>query len=107
MFEAALKVRTLASSLREWAATQHCLGTACADLATGDREENLRQAVTYFEAALRVRTEAGFPAQWAQSSLQLGAVWEALGNHSSTQAAYAAARSCRGRASRRPSRQPW
>ncbi len=38
---------------QDWAATQGNLGTACSDLPTGDRGENLRRAIERLGAALR------------------------------------------------------
>ncbi len=54
------------------AACQNNLGIAYNDLPTGDRGENLQQAITCYEAALRVRTERDFPTAWAMTQNNLG-----------------------------------
>jgi len=56
----------------QWAAWQNTLGVAYGELPTGDRAENLRQAIACCQAALRVRTEEAFPAQWAATQNNLG-----------------------------------
>ncbi len=48
------------------------LGNAYRSLPTGDRGENLKNAIGCYEAALRVRTEDGFPVDWALTRNNLG-----------------------------------
>jgi hypothetical protein len=55
--------------------TQNNLGTAYCELPTGDRAENLANAIVFFQAALRVWTERDFPAQWAMTQNNLGIVY--------------------------------
>ncbi|MDQ3812474.1 MAG: tetratricopeptide repeat protein, partial [Armatimonadota bacterium] len=56
----------------EWARGQNTLGIILRNSPSGDRMENLRQAIACFEAALRVRTEAEFPYDWAATQNNLG-----------------------------------
>ena len=77
-YEAALRVRTERESPADWATTQNNLGTAYANLPTGDRGENLRKAIACLEAALRVRTEREFPVQWATTQNNLGSAYAVL-----------------------------
>ncbi len=59
-----------------WAMTQNDLGVAYWNLPTGDRGENLAEAIACYEAALRVRTKRDFPAAWAMTQNNLGiAYW--------------------------------
>jgi tetratricopeptide (TPR) repeat protein len=55
-----------------YGATQNNLGAAYSDLPTGDRGENLRNAVICYENALRVRTEKDFPQDYAGTQNNLG-----------------------------------
>ncbi len=58
--------------------TQNNLGNAWSDLPSGNRDENLRQAIACYEAALRVRTETDFPQDWATTQNNLGNAWSNL-----------------------------
>jgi tetratricopeptide (TPR) repeat protein len=58
--------------------TQNNLGTAYADLPTGDRGVNLQRAIAYYEAALRIRTEQDFPVDWAMTQNNLGIAYQDL-----------------------------
>jgi predicted ATPase/class 3 adenylate cyclase len=66
---------TSAEALRDprvVAGAQNDLGTAYADLPTGDREKNLGKAIACYEAALRVYTESDVPLDWAGTQNNLG-----------------------------------
>ena len=63
---------------RNWALTQNNLGTAYANLPTGDRSKNLAKAIVCLEAALRVYTERDFPADWAMTQNNLGFTYASL-----------------------------
>jgi len=65
-------VLTEADFPQDWAMTQGNVGTAYLQLPTGDRVENVREAIACFEAALRVRTEADFPYESAETQHSLG-----------------------------------
>jgi len=64
----------------EWAETQNNLGIAYTNLPTGDRGEDLRQAVACYDAALEVLTRDAFPADWAQTRYNTGLACEAIGD---------------------------
>jgi tetratricopeptide (TPR) repeat protein len=55
--------------------TQNNLGNAYQSLPTGDRGENLQQAIECYQAALQVSTETAFPADWAITQNNLGAAY--------------------------------
>ncbi len=57
---------------KAWARSQHSLGFAYAELPTGDRAENLANAIGCYQAALQVRTEHDFPDDWATTQNNLG-----------------------------------
>jgi predicted ATPase/class 3 adenylate cyclase len=60
------------------ASAQNNLGSAYANLPTGDRGENVRQAIACCEAALGVYTERGFPEDWARTQNNLGNAYQNL-----------------------------
>ena len=55
--------------------TKNNLGTAYANLPTGDRGDNLRRAIGCYEVALRIRTERDFPQDWAGTQNDLGSAY--------------------------------
>ncbi|MEX2213641.1 MAG: DUF4062 domain-containing protein [Phycisphaeraceae bacterium] len=61
----------------DWADAQQILGIAWAEMPTGDRNENLGQAIKSCEAALTVFTKESHPAEWATTQGILGNVWSA------------------------------
>ena len=61
-----------------WAATQNNLGLAYTNLPTGNRGQNLTQAITAFEAALTVYTKESDPVNWAATQNNLGTAYYLL-----------------------------
>lgn len=59
-------------NLQRCASLQHNLGSAYADLPTGDRIANIQQAIACYDAALQVRTREAFPIDWAATQDNLG-----------------------------------
>jgi tetratricopeptide (TPR) repeat protein len=59
----------------DWAMTQNNLGAAWRDKRTGDKEENIDNAIEAYTAALSVRTHDRFPADWAMTQNNLGLAW--------------------------------
>lgn len=55
-----------------WALLQAELGLAYLDSATGDRAQNLEQAIKAFTAALSVWTQTYYPEAWAETQNNLG-----------------------------------
>jgi tetratricopeptide (TPR) repeat protein len=78
MYEVALSVYREEDFPAHWAMTQNNLGIAYMRFTTGDRGENLRQAIGYFEAALRVRNEQDCPVDWARTQENLGIAYSNL-----------------------------
>src|SRR5436190_1732865 len=74
--EARLRRLSLESDPDAWARTQNNLGSAYCSLPTGDRSENLTNAVACCEAAVRVRTERDTPADWPLTQNYLGPACE-------------------------------
>jgi predicted ATPase/class 3 adenylate cyclase len=60
------------------AACQTSLGTAYAQLPTGNRTENLQRAIACYEAALQFHTLPEFPAEWAGIQINLGTAYSDL-----------------------------
>ncbi|HYN76454.1 MAG TPA: hypothetical protein VES73_01510, partial [Lamprocystis sp. (in: g-proteobacteria)] len=63
--------------------TQNNLGTAWAQMPTGDRAENLGKAIAAYGLALEVRTREAHPLDWARTRINLGLGYRAradLGN---------------------------
>ncbi|WP_207682746.1 CHAT domain-containing protein [Desulfonema magnum] len=58
--------------------TQNNLGAAYSDLPTGDRGENLGNAIACYQNALRVRTENDFPQDYATTQNNLGTAYSDL-----------------------------
>jgi hypothetical protein len=63
---------------REWAKAQNDLGAEWHRLRSGNRAENLKQAIAAFEAALSVRTKEIRPDDWAKTQYNLSLVWREL-----------------------------
>ncbi len=62
----------------KWAATQTNLGEAYRQLPTGDRSENLKEAIKYCKAALTVYTRDAAPFYWAMTQNNLGIAYSEL-----------------------------
>jgi len=58
-----------------WAVLQFELGNAFSHVPTGDRAENLEQAIISYTAALEVHTRTDYPIQWAATQHNLGNVY--------------------------------
>jgi len=69
-----------ANNEQAYGTTQNNLGNAYLNLPTGDRGENLRNAVRCYENALRVRTENDFPQKYATTQNNLGNTYSDLPN---------------------------
>jgi hypothetical protein len=61
-----------------WAATQNNLGLAYSNLPGGDRDANLRAAISCYERALHVHTREAFPVDWAMTQNNLGNAYSNL-----------------------------
>lgn len=59
-------------SRADWAMTQNNMGTAWADLPTGDRAENLGRAIACYTEALKERTREISPLDWAATRSNMG-----------------------------------
>lgn len=62
----------------DWAMAQSNLGIAYADLATGNRSDNLLRAIDCYQAAQTVLTENNFPSLWARTQNNLGNAYAEL-----------------------------
>ncbi|MCF2145939.1 CHAT domain-containing protein [Desmonostoc muscorum LEGE 12446] len=60
---------------KEWADTQNNLGTAYLYRISGNRPQNLDNAILKFQNALIVRNRNSFPEQWAITQINLGAAY--------------------------------
>jgi predicted ATPase len=76
--ETLLKRLSIDEAPQAWARTQNNLGVAYRNLPTGDRSENLANAIACYEAVLRVWTERDFPADWAMTQNNLGVAYSDL-----------------------------
>ncbi|HCI80401.1 MAG TPA: hypothetical protein DHW02_12000 [Ktedonobacter sp.] len=65
-------------TLHNTARLQNDLGIAYRNLPTGDRGENLRQAITCYDQALLVRTREAAPLDWAATQNNLGNAYAGL-----------------------------
>jgi tetratricopeptide (TPR) repeat protein len=63
---------------KEYAWAQSCLGDAYRELPTGDRAQNLQQAITCYENALRIYSSGGFSDEYAWVQGYLGDVYREL-----------------------------
>ncbi|HSY52744.1 MAG TPA: adenylate/guanylate cyclase domain-containing protein [Thermoanaerobaculia bacterium] len=73
--EALLARRNREENPKAWATSQNNLGLAYEGLPTGDRAQNLANAIACFQAALHVRTERDFPEDWATIQNNLGTAY--------------------------------
>ena len=62
----------------DWATLQNSLGIAWSDVPTGDKSENLMQAIAAYEKALAVFTKEADPVDWASMQANLGSAWRQL-----------------------------
>ena len=69
---------TAEAAPRDYATTQHNLGTAYGDLPTGDRAANLARAIGCYTQALRFRTAKAAPLDYATTQNNLGNAYAAL-----------------------------
>ncbi len=59
----------------EWASTQNNLGAIFDRLPTGNKQENISNAISAFQSALTVCTKEAYPTDWAQAQNNLGVAW--------------------------------
>jgi CHAT domain-containing protein len=72
LFEQALALVDRQQSPRLWAGLQNDYGNSLYQALTGDRVENLEEAIAAFQAALEVYTRADLPVLWATAQNNLG-----------------------------------
>jgi glutaminase len=66
-YEQFLQVRTREAMPVEWAQSMNNLATAYFQPHSGDRAQNIEDAIAAYEQALQVRTREAMPVEWAQS----------------------------------------
>jgi MoxR-like ATPase len=59
-----------------WATTQNNLGLAYKDKITGNRAENIDEAISCYQLALEIYTRADFPEKWATTQNNLGLAYK-------------------------------
>ena len=59
-----------------WAMTQNNLGLAYIDKITGNRAENIDEAISCYQLALEIYTRADFPENWAMTQYNLGLAYK-------------------------------
>ncbi|MGA9350900.1 MAG: tetratricopeptide repeat protein, partial [Anaerolineae bacterium] len=77
-YQEALRVYTPEAAPLGYAMTQNNLGTAYADLPTGDRAANLEQAIACYQEALRFWTPEAAPLYYAGTQNNLGTAYQSL-----------------------------
>jgi CHAT domain-containing protein len=73
-----LRFWTPETAPRDYARTQHNLGTAYCELLTGDRAANLERAIACYQEALRFRTPETAPLDYASTQNSLGNAYSDL-----------------------------
>jgi tetratricopeptide (TPR) repeat protein len=61
---------------QDWAMTQNNLGLAYMDKITGNRAENIDEAISCYQLALEIYTRADFPENWAMTQNNLGLAYK-------------------------------
>lgn len=61
-----------------WGAAHWTLGNAWLGMATADRSENVKKAVSHYESALTLYKRESHPGEWATLQMNLGTAWQEL-----------------------------
>jgi CHAT domain-containing protein len=72
----ALKMAPRETQLELWGALQNSLANSLAQTPTGDRAENIEQAIGHFQQALEVRIRQAFPKDWATTQNDLAVTYK-------------------------------
>jgi CHAT domain-containing protein/tetratricopeptide (TPR) repeat protein len=74
--------------IEAWGVAQVHLGNAYRERKTGNRKENLEQAIACYKASANVRNQENFPIKWALAQYNIGNIYKDLGNYEEAIAHY-------------------